>query len=254
MPFTVRRPVSDPRRPFLIVSPNFSTDEGSPTMQKSMASPRALNASTTRTVPSTEGPSSSDVTRSAIEPGCEGCAPTKRSAAVTNAAMDVFMSAAPRPYRFPSRIVGTKGSECHFSSGPGGTTSVWPARATTGRAVPWRIHRFTTSLQRNTSAWKPSGSSRSMIICWQPESSGVMDLRRIRAWASSSVSFFKEGPAGKRSAGSGLAGGLMGAARDGRAHALLDVAAHRRTAAEEEEHLGAHEERPDGEPHDVVEE
>src|SRR6476469_3386887 len=156
-----------------------------------MASPRRLSSSTTFTVPSPEGPSSSDVMRRATEPLCEGCAATKRSQAVTKAATEVFMSAAPRPYRQPSRTVGTKGSECHFSSGPEGTTSVWPASTTSGLAVPWRIQRLVTSPCTMVSALKPSGTRRSMITCWHPSSAGVMDLRAISALASSSVSFFK---------------------------------------------------------------
>ena len=55
------------------------------------------------------------------------------------------MSAAPRAWSLPSLMVGTKGSVCHLSSGPGGTTSVWPASATSGRALPWRIQRLVTS-------------------------------------------------------------------------------------------------------------
>ena len=39
------------------------------------------------------------------------------------------MSDAPRPYSLPSRCVGVKGSLLHWSSGPVGTTSVWPAKA-----------------------------------------------------------------------------------------------------------------------------
>ncbi len=44
------------------------------------------------------------------------------------------MSAAPRPYRCPSRWLGTKGSLRQRSSGPVGTTSVWPAKASVGPA------------------------------------------------------------------------------------------------------------------------
>ena len=54
------------------------------------------------------------------------------------------MSAAPRPYSLPSRMVGTNGSECHSDSGPVGTTSVWPAKQTSGAALPRRAHRLLT--------------------------------------------------------------------------------------------------------------
>ena len=57
------------------------------------------------------------------------------AAAVTIAATDVFMSAAPRPNRLPSRSVGENGSLVQRSSGPGGTTSTWPARQAMGE--PW---------------------------------------------------------------------------------------------------------------------
>src|SRR3954469_10201497 len=88
-------------------------------------------------------------------------------------------------------MVGMNGSECHFSSGPEGTTSVCPASTTSGRAVPCRIQRFVTSPCTKVSALNPSGTRRSMIIFWHPSSAGVMDLRAISALASSSVSFFK---------------------------------------------------------------
>ena len=50
--------------------------------------------------------------------------------------MEPFMSAAPRPYSMPSRMVGVNGSLCHLSTGPVGTTSVWPAKQTSGVAAP----------------------------------------------------------------------------------------------------------------------
>jgi hypothetical protein len=66
MPLTVSLPVRLPRRPFLIMSPSFSTEVGSPTMQKSSFSPRFSSCSQTTTVPSTLGPSSSLVIRKAM--------------------------------------------------------------------------------------------------------------------------------------------------------------------------------------------
>src|SRR5215207_2858869 len=53
------------------------------------------------------------------------------------------------------------------------------------------MKRLVTPPDAKTSGTNPSGASRSMMTCWQPWSSGVTDLRRISARASSSVSFFK---------------------------------------------------------------
>ena len=76
--------------------------------------------------------------------------------AVTMAAREVFMSAAPRPYSRPSRSVGTNGSDSHWSSGPVGTTSVCPAKQTSGAPVPRRAQRFVTPLLSSGSSRKPS--------------------------------------------------------------------------------------------------
>src|SRR3954465_3785808 len=111
----------------------------------------------------------------------------KVSVATTNAAMDDFMSAAPRPNNRPSRIVGTKGSDFHSSSGPVGTTSVWPAKQTSGRAGPRRAHRLVTSPRRIGSHLKSSFPRRSPIRSWQPPSSGVTDFRAMSSLASSST-------------------------------------------------------------------
>ncbi len=68
MPCTVSRPDSEPRRPILIVSPRVSWLLGSPITHQSMRSPRDARVSTTRRVPSIDGPSSSLVSRKASEP------------------------------------------------------------------------------------------------------------------------------------------------------------------------------------------
>src|SRR6185295_11504949 len=73
----------------------------------------------------------------------------------------------------------------HSASGPVGTTSVWPARQTSGRAAPRRAHRLVTSPQTTDSHWKPARSRRSARSAWQPPSSGVTDLRPISALESS---------------------------------------------------------------------
>ena len=62
-------------------------------------------------------------------------AATNVSIAVTKAASEAFMSAAPRPYSQPSRSTGTNGSDVHCSRGPVGTTSVCPAKQTSGPRV-----------------------------------------------------------------------------------------------------------------------
>ena len=88
------RPLSDPRRPCLIVSPTRSPLDGSPTTHQSM---RSESWPITRRVPSSAGPSSSLVTRNAIDPRGAGRRAVNRSQAVTIAARLPFMSAAPRP-------------------------------------------------------------------------------------------------------------------------------------------------------------
>ena len=114
---------------------------------------------TTATVPSTASPSSSDVSSTAIEPRCGAERAARRSAAVIMAATDVFMSAAPRPWRWPSRSVGVNGSLVQRSSGPGGTTSTWPAKQTSGAPRPRRAHRLETPPRSMRSQWNPSGAS-----------------------------------------------------------------------------------------------
>jgi hypothetical protein len=62
-----------------------------------MVSPWFFMRSTMRAVPSTEGPSSSEVMRNAIEPEWRGLSSRNLSVATTKAASEDFMSAAPRP-------------------------------------------------------------------------------------------------------------------------------------------------------------
>src|SRR6185503_6856423 len=84
-------------------------------------------------------------------------------------------------------MVGTNGSECHSLSGPVGTTSVWPAKQTTGLCVPRRAHRLVTSPKFIGSHLNPAAPSRLAISSWQPPSSGVIDLRPISSLARSSA-------------------------------------------------------------------
>src|SRR5439155_6466772 len=107
--------------------------------------------------------------------------------ATTNAASEDFMSAAPRPYRNPSRTVGANASEVQASSGPVGTTSVWPAKHTAGRTVPRRAQRLVTPFDTSVSQRKPARVSRVLRISWQPASSGVCERRAISLHARSNV-------------------------------------------------------------------
>src|SRR5436190_16332172 len=97
------------------------------------------------------------------------------------------MSAAPRPWSLPSRTVGTKGSECHSLSGPVGTTSVCPAKQTTGCPLPRRAQRLVTAPNFIASHLNPACDRRAARSCWQPPSSGVIDLRAMSSLASSSA-------------------------------------------------------------------
>src|SRR5437773_3828460 len=152
-----------------------------------MRSPRLLSSSTTFEVPFTAGPSSSEVMSSAIDPRGEGCLARKPSIATTKAAIEVFMSAAPRPKSFPSRAVGTKGLLCHFSTGPVGTTSVCPTKQRSGGDSPRRAQRLVTSPRRTGSIANPRRARRSASSLWQPPSSGVTERREINSRARPSV-------------------------------------------------------------------
>ena len=181
----------EPRRPFFITSQTLLVLEGSPTKHQSIFSLRASRVSITFTVPSCAGPSSSLVIRNAILPLCFGFCLMNLSQAVTMQAIELFISAVPRPYKRPSSIVGSKGGCFQFSSGPVGTTSVWPAKAKRGPSLPRRAQRLSVSPKRKCSILKPILLSRSAIRGWQPISFGVTDGREIKSLASSSVSDMK---------------------------------------------------------------
>src|SRR5690554_2181556 len=106
---------------------------------------------------------------------------------MVKAAIELFMSAAPRPYRKPLRSVGSKGSVSHCSSGPVGTTSVWPAKTTQGDSEPLRNQRLVTSSNTSVSLLNPALAKRSDSKGWQPASSGVTDGRAISALVNSST-------------------------------------------------------------------
>ena len=193
-PLTVSTPFSEPRRPFLIVSPKRATDVGSPMMQASMPVRRgpAVRARRPRCRRRRRPPHPT----SAAAPASRGApAPRRRtrSAAVTIAATDVFMSAAPRPNRNPSRSVGVNGSLVHASTGPGGTTSTWPARQTSGAPAPCRAQRFRTAPRSIRSQAKPA---RCQAAPHQLQTAGI--VRRDRAAARSAASRAPASAAGSR--------------------------------------------------------
>ena len=127
--------------------------------------------------------------------GCGVCAKNS-SQATTMAASEVFMSLAPRPNKWPSRCVGTKGSLVQAARSPVGTTSVWPANTKTWASVrPQRrsAHRLLTRPSAGplsmASHTKPSGVKRCAIIGKQPWSLGVTEGRAMSASASRRVAW-----------------------------------------------------------------
>ncbi|NNU43081.1 hypothetical protein HK415_07790 [Ramlibacter sp. B156] len=123
--------------------------------------------------------------------GC-GRAARNSSTATVKAAIEVFMSAAPRPYRLPPRWLGTKGSLVHCSSGPVGTTSVWPAKTSVRWPVPGRLaHRLVTRKSVGplamVSQLKPWACRRWAMKVWQCPSSGVTERWAISCSARWSV-------------------------------------------------------------------
>jgi hypothetical protein len=80
-----------------------------------------------------------------------GSSPSREIASMANrlAARPAFMSPAPRPYIHPPSTRGSNGGVVHMSSGPVGTTSMWPLRiserppaAPDGRRVPTTFQAF----------------------------------------------------------------------------------------------------------------
>src|SRR5690606_17502903 len=85
-------------------------------------------------------------------------------------------------------MVGVKGAESQCSAGPGGTTSVWPAKANTGPSLPSRAQKLLTSPKGRDSIVKPSACRRANSSSWQPPSDGVIEAFSMRAAASARVS------------------------------------------------------------------
>ena len=223
-PRTSAVPDSVPRRPFLIMSPSALD-------RRRLADDAVVDArrrprrgcSTTRTVPSTAGPSSSEVSSSAIEPGADGCAATKASMAVTKAASEPFMSAAPRPYSQPSRSIGTNGSARPSCSTRAGRHDVGvPGEADQRARVAAARPEVGDAAGGDRLAANPSGARRAAISAWQPASSGVTDARAI------SVAGERQGriARGRRATGTGQgAAGSRFASHGGRGPALRSVRA-----------------------------
>jgi hypothetical protein len=114
------------------------------------------------------------------------------------------MSDDPRPKNKPSRCAGTNGDDVQRSSGPVGTTSVWPAKTSVGATTAERAasgiglatellaasdfsayagalfaHKFETWAFSGPASMRsqmnPNGISRLSMISRQPASSGVME-------------------------------------------------------------------------------
>ena len=109
------------------MSPSRLTDVGSPTRHKSGCSPAARMCSISATVPWIAAPSSSPVMMKLSVPALTGIV----AAAATIAAIEPFMSTAPRPYSSSPRRSGRNGAL--VQPWPGGTTSRCPAKA------KWRL-------------------------------------------------------------------------------------------------------------------
>ena len=86
-----------------------------------MASARSFSPCRSRMVGSDAEPISSSPSTNTVTP--TGTDPAWARSAATCAMMPALSSAAPRPWRRPSRSVGSKGGLSHSSSSPGGCTS-----------------------------------------------------------------------------------------------------------------------------------
>ena len=147
--------------------------------------------------------------------GALGCLATNSSTATTKAAIDVFMSLAPRPKSLPPWCVGENGGLVHWSNGPVGTTSVWPANtnvlialdADSTATLALFAHKLRTlneagplSIHSNV---KPNGASRAAITSMQPASSGVFDCAAISCSVRRMVSSADEPSLGARALSGG---------------------------------------------------
>ena len=174
-------PDSVPRRPFLIMSPSVSRDDGSPTTHQSMRWPRSaeLVGDAAHAV-DWPAPSSSLVSSSAMRAACSGCAATNSSqrddhrgdaALHVGGAAAVQRAVAHASARTASLSTPRAGRSARRRCGRG-------TRAPGRRAVrrPEVVDR-----RRSASARSRSRRARGARRCsaWQPASSGVTDARRI---------------------------------------------------------------------------
>jgi hypothetical protein len=164
-------------------------DAGVQPLAAGAAAPR-----TTCTVPCSEGPSSSLVSRKATVPAWPGwAARTPRPPRSSRPA--VFMSAAPRPYRRPSRWRGHEGVAGPALQRAGGhhvgvagqhQRRPGPAAAVHGPQVG---SRGLVGPGRQGFATKPAAASRSASRAWQPPSAGVTERQAISASVRRRASF-----------------------------------------------------------------
>src|SRR5688500_11931991 len=104
--------------------------------------------------------------------------------AVIIAAIEPFISAAPRRNNKPSLMVGRKGSVFHDAELPAGTTSVWPARHKTGHEGLRVVQILVTVTIGIFSTVNPSVFNSAINSSWQPSSAGLTEGRAIRALQS----------------------------------------------------------------------
>ena len=170
----------DPRRPILMLSPKTRSQVGSATRVWGMGGCFwVCHHSTKCLVPERAMPSSS-VVRKMPTPSA-----LLAVAAATIAATPDFMSAAPRPIRWPFSSVGWKGSCRHWDRSPTGTTSTWPAN-NRRRVSPRMARRLSTPSAGRCVRVNPASVRRGAMSSRQPADFGVSEGRAM-SWRSSSM-------------------------------------------------------------------
>ena len=189
IPLAERKKLIAPRLPIFILSPTVLLEVGSPTMQWSRAILFFFIHSIILIVPLTASFSSSPVIINDIcPPKLEPCLLIKEFVAEIKHAILLFMSSAPLPNSFPSAIVAEKGGYFQDFSLPGGTTSVWPAKARCFPDSPILAYRFSissnpSSLKVSLVDLKPSDLRCFSTTLRAPSSLGVT----LAHWTSSCV-------------------------------------------------------------------
>src|SRR3954470_11634508 len=129
--------------------------------------------------------------------------------------MAPFISAAPRPCRRPFATSPEKGSLAQFSRGPGGTTSVWPAKQKClPSLLPTLANRFSIgvppSSKRRRWQAKPIGFRAASSTPMAPASAGVTLGLRMRSAARATGSIMlAPGSVAKQFVDRGLGPGLL---------------------------------------------